>query len=233
MPAPSMGPSVTQYTSPSPTQYHNQFPNQQYHTGTQSQPISPVHSTPNTPQNASPTSPRSTMPMLHQHQQLRPLKSPMYVPAVLRPTDPPKRQTKSSPPTPPKSVNSSFDSLQDRFARPLSRTSTLATIATRDSAKGGLGVGRDILGEIGLDPKEFPEVKDGPTRGHWKVCYKSPFILHRHLARIYVLEIPLQRFGGVWHFGTSTFHMFTARRCREKVLDMASVMITQWSMHEL
>ena len=148
MPAPSMAPA--QYNT-SPTQY-TLF-------GTQSQPISPANSTNATPHNASPTSPRppAGLPLPVHPRQLRPPKSPLYVPAVLRPTDPPKRVVKQSPITPPQSTNNSFDSLNN--VRPLSRTSTV------DSGKFGLGK----IPDGSWDLSGFPKVTDLPTRQHWKV----------------------------------------------------------------
>jgi hypothetical protein len=152
MPAPAMGPSTTYNTSP--TQY-TLF-------GTHSQPISPVNSANATPQNSSPTSPRSLLPMPTQApRQLRPLKRSLYTPAVLRPTDPPKRAIKSSPPTPPRSVNNSLDHLHS--ARPLSRTSTA------DSGKFGLGTSPDNKWNL----SDFPKITEPPTRKHWKVCQLS------------------------------------------------------------
>src|SRR5271155_3761694 len=102
MPAPSMAPA--QYTT-SPSQY-TMF-------STQSQTISPASSANATPHNSSPTSPRppAGLPLPVHPQQLRPPKSPLYVPAVLRATDPPKRVIQQSPITPPHSMNNSFDSL--------------------------------------------------------------------------------------------------------------------------
>ena len=63
---------------------------------------------------ASPTSPRMNDYLQHTapnpYKQLRPLKSPLYVPAVLRPTE---HFPKPSLMTPPKSLHGSLDSLQD------------------------------------------------------------------------------------------------------------------------
>src|SRR6187402_1854884 len=104
---------VQQFTA-SPTQY----------TLLNSQHTSPINSATATPHNASPTSPRASAPAhLPAHtRQLRPPKSPLYVPAVLRPTDPPRRVTRQSPLTPPHSNDNSFDDLEN--ARTLSRRST-------------------------------------------------------------------------------------------------------------
>src|SRR3954454_15908334 len=91
---------VQQFTA-SPTQY-SLFNSQQ---------TSPINSATATPSNTSPTSPRAGVPPhLSAHtRQLRPPKSPLYVPAVLRPTDPPKRTARQSPLTPPHSKSNSFD----------------------------------------------------------------------------------------------------------------------------
>ena len=74
---------------------------------------SPTDSATTTPHNISPTSPRMETYMKYQvpsHvRQLRPPKSPLYVPAALRPTERPVRQ---SPMTPPKSLHGSLDSLK-------------------------------------------------------------------------------------------------------------------------
>lgn len=120
--------------------------------------ISPTNITPQTPNNASPTSPRSGLPhYLQNTRQLRPPKSPLYVPAVLRPTDPPKRAMKPSLLTPPQSMHSSFDDLEN--------ATTLSRRSTGDSGKFGLGA---------IDESEWVEelgkVTALPTRNHWKVC---------------------------------------------------------------
>ena len=127
------------------------------------QQISPVDSASATPLNVSPTSPRnpSQLSYLPLHtRQLRPPKSPLYVPAVLRPTERPVRQ---SPLTPPRSVHGSLDSLDGAEAgRPLSRRST------GDSMMKKAGIGRLVeggwTGESGVGA-----VTGVPTREHWKV----------------------------------------------------------------
>ena len=124
----------------------------------QTQQISPINSATATPSNVSPTSPRGGPPHLPAHtRQLRPPKSPLYIPAVLRPTDPPKRLAKPSPLTPPQSMHSSFDDLEN--ARTLSRRST------GDSGKFGLG---DIT-EAEWSTEGLGKVTALPTREHWKV----------------------------------------------------------------
>jgi hypothetical protein len=145
-----------------PVQQFTASPSQSQYTlyNSQSQPISPINSATGTPNNASPTSPRTTLPAhLPAHtRQLRPPKSPLYVPAVLRPTDPPKRVTKPSPLTPPQSMHNSFDDLEN--ARTLSRRST------GDSGKLGLGA----ITEAEFSSEGLGKVTDLPTREHWKVC---------------------------------------------------------------
>ena len=142
---------VQQFTA-SPTQYTLFNP--------QSQQISPINSATATPQNASPTSPRTGPPphLPVQSRQLRPPKAPLYVPAVLRPTNPPKRAVRQSPLTPPQSMNNSFDDLEN--ARTLSRRST------GDSGKFGLGA----ITEAEYSTEGLGKVTALPTRDHWKVC---------------------------------------------------------------
>lgn len=119
---------------------------------------SPANST--SPNDPSPTSPLKTS-VLHQlplqSRQLRPPKSPLYVPAVLRPTE---RPLKQSPLTPPKSLHGSWDSLQDDEAgRPISQQS--AGLVKDDALE---RVEEEWVGGEGLG-----EVTDLPTREHWKV----------------------------------------------------------------
>jgi len=126
---------------------------------THSQQVSPTSSTTGTPNNGSPTSPRGSMAHLPGHvRQLRPPKSPLYVPAVLRPTDPPmKRATKASPLTPPQSMSGSFDGSDKRT--PLSRR------GTGDSGKFGLGHVEEHEWATGSG---YGACTASPTRSHWK-----------------------------------------------------------------
>jgi hypothetical protein len=153
---------ATEFAVPSPMAQDNPTLNQYTLYGTQSQPISPVNSATATPQNSSPTSPLSgapyPLPLGLQARQLRPLKSPLYVPAVLRPTDPPRRLQRPSSITPPHSANSTFDTLSS--LKPLSRKSTA------DSGKYSLGK----ISEFEWSISGLPEVTNLPTRKHWKVC---------------------------------------------------------------
>jgi hypothetical protein len=130
---------------------HNPTNNQLPFYSSQQQP-SPADSAPPTPHNISPTSPRMDTYLKYQlpnHvRQLRPPKSPLYVPAVLRPTERPLRQ---APMTPPKSLHGSLDSLEE---------------AGFD--------GR--IGEDGAPPlhlvfpeEELGEVTGPPNKDHWKV----------------------------------------------------------------
>ncbi|TGO66373.1 hypothetical protein BOTNAR_0062g00060 [Botryotinia narcissicola] len=138
---------VQQFTA-SPSQY----------TLYNSQQISPTNTTPPTPNNASPTSPRNGLPnYLPAHtRQLRPPKSPLYVPAVLRPTDPPRRMMKPSPLTPPQSMHSSFDDLES--------ATTLTRRSTGDGGKFGLGA----ITESEWSVEGLEKVTALPTRNHWK-----------------------------------------------------------------
>lgn len=144
-----------------PVQQFTASPTQSQYTlyNNQSQQTSPINSATATPKDSSPTSPRAVAPPhLPAHtRQLRPPKSPLYVPAVLRPTDPPRR-ARQSPLTPPDSNSNSFDDLDD--ARTLSRRST------GDSAKFGLG---EIV-EAEYSIEGLGKVTALPTRDHWKVC---------------------------------------------------------------
>ncbi|PQE10330.1 FYVE domain protein [Rutstroemia sp. NJR-2017a WRK4] len=141
-----------------PAQPFNTSPSQYTLYSGQSQQVSPTNSNVPTPHNASPTSPRSGLQhYLPAHtRQLRPPKSPLYIPAVLRPTDPPKRLSKPSPLTPPQSMHSSFDDLEN--------ASTLTRSSTGDSGKFGLGA----ITEAEWNVEGLGKVTALPTRNHWK-----------------------------------------------------------------
>lgn len=139
---------VQQFTA-SPTQYSLYNTQQQ---------ISPLNSA-----TATPTSPTSPRPPQHASipahtRQLRPPKSPLYIPAVLRPTDPPRRATKPSPLTPPQSTHGSFEDLGPK---------SLSRRSTGDSGKFGLGA----IVEAEWSSEGLAKVMAMPTREHWKVCY--------------------------------------------------------------
>ncbi len=81
----------------------------------------------------------------------------MYIPAVLRPNDPPRRIVKPNLLTPPQSNDGSIDDEHD--------ANTARRRLTIDSGIQGLG---DICeGEMNTDG--LVEVTDLPTREHWKV----------------------------------------------------------------
>jgi hypothetical protein len=124
---------------------------------TQQQQPSPTDSATATPHNISPTSPRMETYMKYQvpsHvRQLRHPKSPLYVPAALRPTERPVRQ---SPMTPPKSLHGSLDSLEQ------------TDIDGRTSADGAPPF--DLVMQQGFFPDEdLGEVTGPPSKDHWKV----------------------------------------------------------------
>lgn len=149
------------------------------------QQYSPSDSTANTPMNQSPLSPHhpSNFALPLTGRQLRPSKSPMYVPAALRPTERPHR---ASPLTPPRSLHGSTDSL-DRAgeSRPASRRSTTSTKRRGPLGKVTEDEAATITSEADDDDDEnFPPVEGAPTRQHWKpdsqasicdapVCHKS------------------------------------------------------------
>ena len=145
-------PRADNYTTPSGSQI-NLYGAQQ---------ISPVNSASATPLNVSPTSPRnpSQLPHFPLHtRQLRPPKSPLYVPAVLRPTERPIKQT---PLTPPRSVHGSLDSLDGVEAgRMLSRRPTGESMTKA-------GLSRLVEGER-IGESRVGTVTGLPTREHWKV----------------------------------------------------------------
>jgi hypothetical protein len=110
--------------------------------------------------NVSPTSPRTSInlpPHLQQSriQQIRPPKSPMYVPAVLRPTD---RPLKQSPP----------------------KLGTAVKHGSSDSVGGGNTLVQNSAGPVpGVsragteewDEEGAEKVTGRPSREHWKVCF--------------------------------------------------------------
>ncbi|PYH94883.1 putative FYVE domain protein [Aspergillus ellipticus CBS 707.79] len=125
---------------------------------------SPVNSAETTPTNNSPTSPRyQHLPL--QSKQLRPLKGPLYVPAALRPNE---RPQKSSPPTPPRSVHGSLDSLSEgEISVPASRRSTM------ESYNSGAAVSK-LAEDEWMKNEHLGAVTGLPTRDHWKADSASP-----------------------------------------------------------
>ncbi|EAW22153.1 FYVE zinc finger domain-containing protein [Aspergillus fischeri NRRL 181] len=123
---------------------------------------SPVNSASATPAKNSPTSPRlQHLPL--QCRQLRPLKGPLYVPAALRPTE---RPQKSSPPTPPRSVHGSLDSLNDEEPSTLvSRRSTMESNFNNTISK--------LAENEWMKTEHLGQVTGLPTREHWKAMSKK------------------------------------------------------------
>ncbi|PLB44533.1 hypothetical protein P170DRAFT_440798 [Aspergillus steynii IBT 23096] len=123
---------------------------------------SPVNSATTTANN-SPTSPRQQYLPLHTRQ-LRPPKAPLYVPAALRPTE---RPQKPSPPTPPRSVHGSLDSLSETEVHdPLSRRSTIESVGSGSISK--------MAEDEWMKKEHLGEVTGMPTRDHWKADSASP-----------------------------------------------------------
>jgi len=131
-----------------------------------SQQPSPESGSP-TPTNTSPTSPRMDTYLKYQLpaqvRQLRPPKSPLYVPAALRPTE---RVPGKSPMTPPKSLRDSPDSLEqgNYNSRADEESPTVFDLAVQQ----GLFTDEDL-----------GEVTGPPTKEHWKVRQPdttSPFV---------------------------------------------------------
>lgn len=143
------------YTTPPNSQPNIQGP---LHART---PFSPVHSAVATPMNQSPSSPSNNalfpnFPLATR--QLRGPKSPMYVPAVLRPTERPPR---SSPLTPPRSVHGSTDSLDGaESVRPTSRRSTTDSKKSRKLGQ--------VIEDEPIPTEDLAPVIGPPSRGHWK-----------------------------------------------------------------
>lgn len=107
----------------------------------------------------SPTSPRASDPQ-HPYnpnpaKQLRPLKSPLYVPAVLRPT-----QFPAAPPaTPPDSARTSLNHLEDKNSSAIQNTDydTYMTLIVQ-----------------GHEGTEIGDVTGPPTHDHWRPDEASP-----------------------------------------------------------
>lgn len=117
-----------------------------------------VSQQPSPASSTSPTSPRM-QDYIQQHapnpyKQLRPLKSPLYVPAALRPTE---HFCTPSPMTPPKSLHGSLDNLQEEEAKTASPDTHLE-------------LGLDVFDPGWAQQEELGEVTGPPTRDHWKVC---------------------------------------------------------------
>lgn len=142
--------TATVVSQPAPYQHHAYKNSSNYN---------PMTSGANTPMNVSPTSPRSTShlpPHLNYAPQIRPPKNPIYVPAALRRTEKPARQ---SPPKVDSAVdtpNSSWGSGTGFGQASGDATPTVSRIATEDL--------NSIYGDAPLSPITGPI-----TRNHWQV----------------------------------------------------------------
>ena len=128
----------------------------------------------------SPTS--SFVPYLgFQTRQLRPPKSPLYVPAVLRPTERPHRFSNpglqnssfsgaTSPLTPPSSAGNSFDAKDAGILASYASDAIPRRCRLDDAISHG--VTRVVTDEWIQDT--FEDVTGLPTRDHWKVSRYSP-----------------------------------------------------------
>ena len=176
--------------------------------------MEPNNPQPNTPLNISPSSPHasSQFPPLA-NRQLRPPKTPMYVPAALRPTERPPRP---SPLTPPRSVHGSTDSLEGaESGRPTSRRST-GDSRKQASLSRVSEDGQSQTSEQAVPTSDLPEVTGPPTRSHWKpdahasicdapVCQRSFGLFERrhhcrHCGNVFcgkdsIWQIPLDQDG--------------------------------------
>ncbi|KAL8689909.1 MAG: hypothetical protein Q9218_004528 [Villophora microphyllina] len=137
------------------------------------QQFSPSETASNTPMNQSPSSPDypsnfSALPLAGR--QLRPPKSPMYIPAALRPTEKPHR---ASPLTPPRSLHGSTESLdRTHESRPVSRRST-ASARKRMGLK-QVAEDENFMDDASVDDENLPPVEGMPTREHWKPDANAP-----------------------------------------------------------
>lgn len=143
---------------------------------------SPANSASATPTNNSPSSPgpMSAQPQLPhqplqgQSRQLRPLKTPLYVPAALRRTE---RPPKPSPLTPPRSVHGSVDG-QDGQDDSITPTENLSRRSTVDSTRSGVS---RLAQDEWLRDQNLGEVTGSPTREHWKVDSPPPLFISTYV----------------------------------------------------
>lgn len=124
------------------------------------QQTSPPESMSPTPSDVSPTSPRIHQYLQYrqanQFKQIKEPRTPLYVPAVLRPTE---RYPKHSPLTPPKSLHGSLDSLEGHHQGE----------TVDDPQQLNPGLETDYFPE-----EELGEVTGLPTKEHWKPDDASP-----------------------------------------------------------
>jgi hypothetical protein len=151
-PSPLQAQFTAQTYAPPQTQTQTQTQHQ-LHSGGNSGQISPL----STSNNASPTSPKS-----YHGRQLRPL----YIPAVLRPTDYPSKKTPTK-----KSDDQDDDSLKASSSwTSLTGLGALGRLTRRSTGDSG----KCMDGELNLDL--FPRPTAQPTRKHWKVSNHVPIV---------------------------------------------------------
>lgn len=123
---------------------------------------SPMTSPSHTPAHGSPTSPKITNPIFPalppQSKQLQAPRTPLYVPAALRVTE---RPTRNSPPTPPKSLRASLDSSDD----------SLSEEVTRSTSADSQDAFASQFDHAWYQVEQLADVTGSPTRDHWKVGY--------------------------------------------------------------
>lgn len=122
---------------------------------------------------ASPASPR-----MHEYlqqvapnpyKQLRPMKSPLYVPAALRPTE---HFSTTSPMTPPKSLHGSLDNLEDE---PVSQSPEEHHL--------------DGFDHDWLQAEELNDVTGPPKKDHWKVGQQATVCSRQEFDCIWITDI--------------------------------------------
>ncbi|TKA76480.1 hypothetical protein B0A49_04846 [Cryomyces minteri] len=147
-------------------------------------PLSSAHATPSNSANISPTSPhKSFYNAPHLSRQLRQPKSPLYVPAVLRPTEKP---TRPYPMTPPASAQNSFEGKSSmRGMDGINRRMTNTSVSS--------GISRVVSDE--WNDEALGKVSGATTKNHWKpdssaidcsdsACDRSfSFTVRRHHCR--------------------------------------------------
>lgn len=160
-----------------PTQAYTTPPNSQPGTQTFAPPqYSPLHAS---SANQSPTAQSApnfpNLPLATRA--LRSPKSPMFIPAALRPTERPTDRTpRASPLTPPRSVHGSTDSLVNHTAgRPVSRRST--TDSRKQKSRAFTSMPEDEQ-NVTQEYNDLCSVTGPPTRDHWKSDTNAPICDH-------------------------------------------------------